>query len=387
MLSESGEIDQDREVTDLVDGYSQELDDQTSEGDIEIDDGADEDDTVVPVRYDISSYGVDFDVEGLCRRLRREEIYIPAFQRNYIWSIKEASRFIESLLLGLPVPGIFLARDDDSGKLLVIDGQQRLKSLLFFSEGYFSPRSEARQREFRLVDVQEEFVGCSYSDLDARSRIDLDNSIIHATVVKQEYPHGDDTSIYHIFERLNSGGRRLNPQEMRSALYPGYLIDTIQELNHYENWRNIFGKPSPRLRDQELILRFLALNYSSENYTRPLKEFLTKFLIQNRYPDAGTLESYSTTFKYVTDLWWEALGRSAFRPSTALNAAVFDSTFVGLARRLEKPGDPSAEGLVRAYESIWQDQDYRRAIMTQSTSEETSVSIRLEKAISHLART
>ena len=60
-------------------------------------------------RYDITSYGVDFDVEGLVRRLKRDEIFIPPFQRDYVWKMPEASRFIESLLLGLPVPGIFLA--------------------------------------------------------------------------------------------------------------------------------------------------------------------------------------------------------------------------------------------------------------------------------------
>ena len=374
MLSQNKESNQERESNYPADEDNADIEDRTEEDDI-----------IVPVRYDISSYGVDFDVEGLCRRLRREEIYIPAFQRNYVWNIREASRFIESLLLGLPVPGIFLARDDESGKLLVIDGQQRLKSLLFFSEGFFDPRNEGRQREFKLVDVQGEFAGRSYSNLDERNRIDLDNSIIHATVVMQEYPHGDDTSIYHIFERLNSAGRRLNPQEMRSALYPGYLMNTIQELNHYESWRNIFGRPNTRLRDEELILRFLALNYSVEKYTRPLKEFLTKFLIQHRNPDTEILESYSRTFMKVADLWWRALGRDAFRPSTSLNAAVFDSAFVGLARRLEKSEEPNPEDLANAYNNVLLDQDYREAIMTRSTSEEASVSVRLEKAISHIA--
>lgn len=387
MLNANDKIDNERDAYESAFEQGNVIDDGQGADETEIEDRTDDEEVVPSVRYDISSYGVDFDVEGLCRRIRREEIFIPAFQRNYVWNIKEASRFIESLLLGLPVPGIFLARDDESGKLLVIDGQQRLKSLLFFSEGYFNPSNGGRKREFKLVDVQEEFSGCTYSSLNERDRIDLDNSIIHATVVKQEYPHGDDTSIYHIFERLNSGGRRLNPQEMRSALYPGSLIDTIQELNNYENWRNIFGSPSQRLRDQELILRFLALNYYGEKYARPLKEFLTKFLLQHRNPDQKVLEAYSNTFMRVADLWWKALGRQAFRPSTAFNAAVFDSSFVGLAKRLERSDEPNLEALSQAYYNNLQDADYLRTIMTQSTSEETSVSIRLEKAISRIAET
>ena len=353
--------------------------------DLEIEDDSDQESAVAPIKYDISSYGIDFDVEGLYRRLSREEVYVPPFQRSYVWKLEEASRFIESLLLGLPVPGIFLARDEDTGKLLVIDGQQRLKTILFFYEGNFNPKNEASRTEFKLVAVQEEFAGRSYASLDEKNRIDLDNSIIHATVVKQDFPQGDDTSIYHIFERLNSGGRRLYPQEMRSALYHGTLLDTIQELNSYQNWRNIFGQPSQRLRDQELVLRFLALNFSEEQYSRPLKEFITKFLIRHRNPDPEVLESYSESFRAVSDLWWNALGKMAFRPSGRLNAAVFDSMFVGLARRLQSADKPTVNGLIEAYANLLDDATYKRMIVTQSTSEEASVAIRLQMATDRIA--
>ena len=350
-----------------------------------IEDTADEEDAVARVKYDISSYGIDFDVEGLYRRVQREEILVPPFQRSYVWKLGEASRFIESLLLGLPVPGIFLARDENTGKLLVIDGQQRLKTILFFYNGQFNPKTEVSGPEFKLVDVQEEFVGRSYASLDEKDRIDLDNSIIHATVVKQDYPQGDDTSIYHIFERLNSGGRRLYPQEMRSALYHGPLIDSIQKLNNYENWRNIFGKSSQRLRDQELILRFLALHFSEEQYSRPLKEFITRFLIRHRNPNPEDLLTHTDIFRAVSDLWWNALGGNAFRPYAKLNAAVFDSMFVGLARRLEKSDYPTINGLSEAYASLLSDKDYMRMIVTQSTSEEASVARRLDMATNRIA--
>ena len=356
------------------------------EMDMEIEDSSEQESFVAPIKYGISSYGVDFDVEGLYRRLQKDEIYVPPFQRSYVWKLEEASRFIESLLLGLPVPGIFLARDENTGKLLVIDGQQRLKTILFFYDGHFNPKNETANPDFRLVEVQEAFVGRSYTSLDEKDRIDLDNSIIHATVVKQDYPQGDDTSIYHIFERLNSGGRRLYPQEMRSALYHGSLIDTIQELNNYDTWRNIFGSPSQRLRDQELILRFLALHFSSEKYSRPLKEFITKFLIRHRGPSPVVLECYTNTFKSASDLWWQALGRNAFRPSGKLNAAVFDSMFVGLARRLQQGDRPTMNGLAEAYSSLLEDNDYMRMIVTQSTSEEASVAKRLDMAADRISQ-
>ena len=84
------------------------------------------------IRYRISSYGADYPVDGLVKRLRQGDIAVPTFQREFVWPLPQASRFIESLLLGLPMPSIFLSKDSETQKLMVIDGQQRLKSLRFF---------------------------------------------------------------------------------------------------------------------------------------------------------------------------------------------------------------------------------------------------------------
>ena len=98
----------------------------------------DVDEEFYPVEYRITSYGADYDVDGLVKRLKAGDIEVPNFQRSYVWRILEASRFIESLLLGLPVPAIFLARDENE-KLLVIDGQQRLRTLQYFYNGIWAP--------------------------------------------------------------------------------------------------------------------------------------------------------------------------------------------------------------------------------------------------------
>jgi Protein of unknown function DUF262 len=92
-----------------------------------------------PFKYSITAYGADYPVDGLVKRVESGDIFIPSFQRGYVWSLTRASRFVESLLLGLPVPGIFLSKDEPSQKLLVIDGQQRLRTLQFFYQGLFGP--------------------------------------------------------------------------------------------------------------------------------------------------------------------------------------------------------------------------------------------------------
>jgi len=335
---------------------------------------------VAPLRYDITSYGADYDVEGIVKRLERKDILIPEFQRSYVWKLSEASRFVESLLLGLPVPGVFLAREQKTNKFLVIDGQQRLKTLQFFYNGFFNPKLDDRtHRVFTLTKVQDRFEGKTYQTLDERDRLRLDNSIIHATIVHQESPPDEDTSMYHIFERLNNGGRRLAAQEIRCAVYHGALMEEIKSLNDYPAWRSVFGKTNAHLKDQELILRFLAL-YPIENiYQRPMTEFLNKFANTHRNADTSFLRDCRLLFESTIDMAWDALGRKAFRPERALNAAVFDSVMVGLARRIHNHRAVDPTKFSEAYEKLLSDNGYVEAT-SRSTADETFVSLRLRKA-------
>ena len=89
----------------------------------------------IPYKYSITSYGADYPVDSLVSRLDKDVVAVPTFQRKYVWNERQASRFIESLLLGLRVPGIFLSKEPDTGKLLIIDGQQRLRTLQAFYSG------------------------------------------------------------------------------------------------------------------------------------------------------------------------------------------------------------------------------------------------------------
>ena len=95
---------------------------------------------VLTFRYEITSYGADYPVDSLVRRLKNKTIFVPPFQRRFVWNKFESSKFIESLLLGLPVPGIFLSKEPEMNKLLIVDGQQRLLSLLFCLPKFPGPK-------------------------------------------------------------------------------------------------------------------------------------------------------------------------------------------------------------------------------------------------------
>jgi hypothetical protein len=137
-------------------------------------------DTENIVRFNISSYGADYTVDSLVKRLQTGAFFVPPFQRAYVWNQNQASRFIESLLLGLPVPGIFLYKEPATNKHLIVDGQQRLKTIQFFYDGTFL------EKRFRLTNVSKQWAGKTYDDLEEPDRQKLEDSIVHATIFQQD---------------------------------------------------------------------------------------------------------------------------------------------------------------------------------------------------------
>lgn len=336
----------------------------------------DDEDTVEEnLRYEITSYGADYDVEGLVKRLRNGDVKIPDFQRGYVWPIKQASRFIESLLLGLPVPGIFLSAEQDTNKLLVIDGHQRLTTLLSFYDGIFP----STKKEFSLTDVQQSFIGKTYKKLEDEHRRILDNAIIHATVVKQTDPKDGGSGIYKIFERLNSSGMLLSPQEIRTAIYGGNLSKLLHQLNSNTKWRSLFGPVNKRMRDQELILRFLALLSREHNYSRPMKTFLNNFMNENKAISDKSSGEFRVVFENAIDAIHDHIGIKAFKPVKAFNAAVFDSILIGVARRLQKSATIDRAEMLAAYNQLINSAEFQQ-LTSRSTADDEAVKKRLELA-------
>lgn len=345
--------------------------------DFSVEDDSSIDEEVAPQTYEISSYGADYDVEGLVKRLTRKDVIIPDFQRAYVWNQDEASRLVESLLLGLPVPGVFLAKERSTNKLLVIDGQQRLKSLKLFFDGVFKPSAELTGKVFQLTAVQKRFLGRTYETLDEEDKRRLNDSIIHATIVKQETPDDEDTSIYHIFERLNNGGRKLSAQEIRAAVYHGNLMNTVRDMNLYPSWRSVFGKTNTRLKDQELILRFLAFYYMKDKYSQPMSDFINRFSIRYRAKTEQEMQEGVDAFKRTMDLVLNAMGRRAFRLSKVVNAAVFDSVAVAVAMNLSSLDVYSTRS---KYDALLADEEYTKSV-SKATANEQNVAFRFDKAM------
>lgn len=332
------------------------------------------------VHYDITSYGIDFDVDGLVKRLRRGAIVIPEFQRKFVWKLPESSRFIESLLLGLPVPGIFLAHESDTGKMNIIDGQQRLLSLLYFFDGYFKPRKESQtNRVFRLTSVQKPYNGLTFTELTEADRENLGNSVIHATVIKQDSPDDGDTSMFHIFGRLNSGGRRLTPQEIRTAVYHGTLVEAIKQTNALPAWRKVFGPENDRMKDQELILRFFAMFEQASEYKKPMSEFLNIYCKKYQKRDISEWAPLQKLFDDVVTQLYTAVPDKLFRPVRSFNVAAFEACTVGLARAIYSGKKHTPQRLGELYAELFTHGEFKDFIFA-STSDVLITTSRLRIA-------
>lgn len=231
------------------------------------------------------------------------------------------------------------------------------------------------EKIFKLVGVQARFEGRSLEELDPADQRRFQDAAIHATIIQQSNPRNDHSSIYHIFERLNSGGTPLQPQEMRAAIYHGSFQNLLNELNELDAWRAIFGPKNKRGKDQELILRFLSFRFDRENYRSPMKSFLNSFMGKYQSVKADTAETFRKDFASSVSRAHAALGSKAFRPAKVLNAAVFDSILTAISNNPSLQSD----AILAAYLATISDPNYIEAV-SKSTSDESNVHKRFQIA-------
>ncbi|WP_420265187.1 DUF262 domain-containing protein [Candidatus Magnetominusculus dajiuhuensis] len=237
-------------------------------------------------------WATDWTVDTILTQIKRGNIDMnPKFQRRDAWDQNRKSKYIESLILGLPVPQIILAEKKGKNKktyYIVIDGKQRLLTLIQFclTTQYLSETGEFKEDDFdpikplklKNIDIKE-LNGLTYSDLISKPelygyRTDFDNQSIRTTIIRS-WPNED--FLYRVFYRLNTGSLPLSPQELRQALHPGRFLDYIDEFTNKSTiFRSLFNikKPDRRMRDIELSIRFIAFKYYLADYKSDLKKHL-----------------------------------------------------------------------------------------------------------------
>lgn len=334
--------------------------------------------------FNINSWGADLSFRELIMMYDDDELVKPELQRKYVWSKEEASKFIDSLLLGLPVPSIFLAKVGD--QKLIIDGYQRLMTVYDFVKGIFSGDGKV----FKLTNsesINRRWRGKSFSELPKDEQRRIQSTTIHAIIFEQKHP-ANDSGMYKIFERINTSGRNLKPQEIRNCVYHGTLNSMLMSLNKETSWRKLWCSEAEdsRMTDIEFILRFFTLNTLLFNGTElkqlTLKKELNAFMANNVNIDATGVAKLVEEFVCVVDTIWNALGANAFRNltkvteknpvqkfSTSIHPAIFDAVTIATAQFLRDGGRGSIDHLTIAnYKRLLNNEEFIDCITVRTTN-------------------
>jgi len=373
------------------------------------DDYAEDAEDIQIEEYDITAAPNDFNVLTIFNFLESGAVRIPGFQRNYVWDLGRASKLIESLVLGLPVPQVFLYEVERS-RFLVIDGQQRLMSIYYFVKQRF-PKKEKRAELRAIFDehgkIPDEvvhddsyfdnfrlklpevlprhpnrFKGLSYATL-GTYKTQFELRTIRNVIIKQNAPQTDDSSMYEVFNRLNTGGINLKPQEIRTSMYHSPFYEMLYHANSLPQWRRVlaYEESDLHMKDVEILLRGFAMLVDGENYAPSMVRFLNQF---SRKCRSQTAEQN----KYLSDLFGSFLAACAGLPEDAFlnkknrrfNVGLYEATFaaicsVAFQERHLLGGTVSAVQLAQ----LEQDKEFLNA-MLEGTTQTKNVKTRLERA-------
>jgi uncharacterized protein with ParB-like and HNH nuclease domain len=359
--------------------------------------------------YDITATPNDFNVITLHNFVESGAVRIPGFQRNFVWDLGRASKLIESLILGLPVPQLFLY-EQARNRFLVIDGQQRLMSIYYFINKRF-PRKERRvelraifDREGRIPDEilhnddyfqsfnlrlaerlpnhPNKFKGLNYATLgDYKTQFDL--RPIRNVVVKQNAPSDDDSSMYEVFNRLNTGGINLRPQEIRTSMYHSKFYVMLYHINAAPEFRRLLRSPEPDLhmKDIEILLRGFAMLVEGADYAPSMVKFLNQFSRKCESHDDDQNSYLEVLFRSFLEAC-SALDDDAFlnKKNRRFNIALFEAVFTVVAEKAFKERR-LVEGKIDGARiaALEEDEEFVKASL-QATTRTANVHKRIERA-------
>ena len=257
---------------------------------IYFDDTETEEATETFLSSNINTNIADPDFFTLVRRINNGTINLqPDFQRGYVWDNHKASKLIESILLGIPLPTIYLA-EEANGKEVVIDGQQRLTAVKLFMEN-----------EFKLIGIQSfpELNKKLFKELPDDKMKTIENGSIRTITFRKD---SDEDLKFAIFERLNTGSVPLNDMELRNCIYRGNYIELLKKMAENTTFRKLIGikTADKRMKDVELVLRFSALYHATYlNYEAPIKTFLNKDA--KKYQKINIVTNHIEKFKKIEE--------------------------------------------------------------------------------------
>lgn len=305
---------------------------------------------------------------------RGEILLRPEYQRYFRWSDEQKSKLIESILIGLPLPSVFVSQDKD-GSWEVVDGMQRLSTIFDFMDilKAETTRSKYYKNFQQLTDelfYLGEFADKGWSDFSRRIQLDFKRTKVQLTILLRET---DLDAKFELFQRLNSGGTAISGQELRNAIMAGNNAKTLEwfeALADNADFKSVCGLSDRDLStrfDVELVLRFVAfLSPEIENLPKAkgVDVFLTSALRKILDDDQFEYESYRakfvSTFKAINESWGDSALKYKSKPGTGkFSISFFEAVALGVAQNLNAL--PRKDDLKSRIDSIGDTKEFRQA--------------------------
>lgn len=305
----------------------------------------------------------------------------PEFQREKVWGPAEQTRFIDSLTKQLPIPSMCFSLDYKTQNWQVIDGLQRMWSIIRFLSGDKWKLSD-------LEDIDPSLAGKDASTFrDPNSNLNIyykrvENLSLPITVLRCNYEKENHTQyLFTIFHRLNTGGQKLNNQEIRNCIYQGDLNRLLKELDENETWTKIhkIGRKKTRFKYQELTLRVFAFSENLNNYKGRLAKFLNDYMKDNKNPSKEFLDQRKRKFEETVDIIWRKIFDSKTLPKISLS--VLEALLIGVFCNVDKLKSKSKGELKKLYKDFSSNKSFNPENLKQGLSDKARVIERLETAI------
>ncbi len=303
----------------------------------------------------------------------------PEFQREFVWKTPDQTRFIDSLIKQLPIPSMCFSLDNRLQKWQVIDGLQRMSTICKFLSG-------ESWRLSTLEDVDPTISGKQAQEFHDRHSnlypffVRVQNMTLPITVIRCDYSKTSHTRyLFTIFHRLNTGGMKLNNQEIRNCIYSGTLNELLRELNQAPDWMKLNKMKKAtghRFTKQELILRLFAFHESYKSYGGRLARFLNDYMDTHRSLSPKELEAKRDLFNRTVSIIYRRIYQGT--PPTKQPLSVLEATLVGVSLNVDYLESIADSDLRRLKDAVVHHEDFSEEKLAEGLSGKQRVIGRIE---------
>lgn len=318
-------------------------------------------------RARLSTDRMDISFGELINMYKAGELVIrPEYQRLFRWRGSQKTALIESVLLGIPIPPIFVAEDRE-GVWELVDGLQRVSTIVSFfgdlNEDLLTicsddlpeeNRNYVNKWELESGSLVEDLEGFNVDTLPKKYVINLKRAVCRVEILRGE---SNTAMKYELFKRLNSGGSKLTPQEIRNAIYRGInpkiniLMEKLSQNENFKKLVSLSGQKKQELYDQELVLRFIAFLNNADKVNSNTEYFLDEFMEEAVNNNAFDTDYYENIFVKVMGILSDACDTNVFRNDrNAFVPAYYEGITIGIAQNIEK----YENNLTLTAEKIWE---------------------------------